>query len=104
MNLTDFFDEFDKLRQKVNKAITYMKCERHEPGKFYEGEWEITFHYPGWDEDAAGTMSPDWCKIKLYCYLIGPSRHYEWTGTLKEAMSRCRKDVTQWCEEVYDEG
>ena len=104
MHLTNFFANLYELRLMVNKAITYMREVEHEPGKFYEGEWEITFHYPGWDEDSTGTFQPDFCKIKLHCYLIGPSRHYEWKGTLEEAMTRCKKEVTQWCKEVYDEG
>lgn len=103
MYLSDFYGQFDGLRLMVNAAITYMREVQHEPGKFYEGEWEITFHYPGWDDDSTGTAQPDWCKIKLHCYLIGPSRHYEWEGTLDDAMARCKADVTQWCKEVYED-
>ena len=103
MYLSEFYEQLQALRLEVNAAITYMREVKHEPGKMYEGEWEITFRYPGWDEDSTGTLQPDWCKIKLHCYLIGPSRHYEWTGTLEGAMARCMKEVMRWCKEVYDE-
>lgn len=103
MYLSDFYGQLLELRVKVNAAITYMRQVQHEPGKMYEGEWEVTFRFPGWDDCIKGTVQPDWCKIKLHCYLIGPSRHYEWAGTLEGAMARCKNDVTQWCEEVYDE-
>lgn len=103
MYLSDFFEQLLELRAKVNAAITYMRQVRREPGKYYEGEWELTFRYPGWDEDSAGTFQPDWCKIVLHCDLIGPARNYVWTGTLDEAMARCKYDVTKWCEEVYED-
>lgn len=102
MTLHEFLVEFDEVRKVVSKAITYEKCVMHEPGKYYEGEWEIRFDYPGWDEDSEGVAQPEWCVIVLHCYLIGPSRHYEWRGTLQDAITRCKKETEQWCKEVYE--
>lgn len=103
MTLNDFFDRIMALRQCVNKAVTYMREVKHEPGKLFEGEWEITLRYPDWDEDEKGILQPNWCEIKLYCYLIGPSRNYEWRGTLEEALARCTEEVQMWCKEVYED-
>lgn len=97
-------EEFQRLRSLVAAAIKYEREVRHEPGKIYEGTWEITFEFPPQDEDAEAQMPPDWCKIRLHCYLIGPARHYEWTGdSFAQALERCRKDVKPWCEAVYRE-
>lgn len=37
---------------------------------------------------------------KLHCYVIGPSRHYEWRGrTMDEALDKAEADINTWIEE-----
>lgn len=37
------------------------------------------------------------CVIKLSCYVIGPHRHYTWTGpTFAAALDQCERDVRMW--------
>ena len=104
MTINDFFAQLRELRLKVNAAIQYQREVRHEPGKSYEGIFEVTLAFPEQYDDPQATAPPDWCKIVLHCYLIGPSRHYEWTdASMEKALERCRNDVEQWCEEVYEE-
>lgn len=94
---------FEELRTMVNDAIHHA-WEQGEPGKSYEGEWEITCHFPGAGEyDKGEDSSPDCWHVVLHCYLIGPSRHYYWNGkTLGDALKKCQHDVSMWCAEEMD--
>ena len=102
------WDTFNELRVMVNETIAWM-WEQGEPGKSYEGEWEITMHYPGESEDEEAKQDADYWQIQLHCYLIGPGRHYSWSGkTFDEAVKKAKYDVTNWCklerEEREDNG
>lgn len=94
--------EFFELRKKVNEAIRHAWASG-EPGKSYEGIWEVTCEYPGADEgDAEGPCA--WM-IVLHCYLLGPSRHYSWRGkTFGEALKDCKREVEQWCKAEMESG
>ena len=100
MKLSDDAVRFNRLRWKVNETIRKW-WSRGEPGKTYEGEWEVTCSYDG--ADAGDTLHPTYWKIVLHCYLIGPNRHYSWDGrTFADALKKCEYDVTRWCEEADD--
>lgn len=89
---------FQALRQATFSAIARKL--RFEPHcKTYEGTWEI--HLPNHFETSKGD---DWVKLKLWCYVIVPSRCYEWEGaTLGTAVERALVDVEKWAEEVAEE-
>ena len=65
--------------------------------KSYEGAFAIRLpNYFEQDEAA-------W-QITLDCYVIGPSRHYEWNGqTLAEAITRAEAGVRSWIAQEADE-
>lgn len=93
--------KFQKLREMVDKAVEHA-WEQGEPGKSYEGAWEVNFCYPSTDCGGA-TKDADYCQIVLHCYLLGPSRHYSWRGnTFAEAVDKCEKDVLMWCAEEME--
>ena len=51
--------EFFELRKKVNEAIRHAWASG-EPGKSYEGIWQVTCEYPGADEgDAEGPCAEE---------------------------------------------
>ena len=95
----EFFEQFTRLRKLVNSGIEhYLKEDCGH--KSYEGAWDITFGYPNYFEDDTGEAPPCYCKIELHCYVIGPSRHYEWTGkTSIEALRKAQADVRKWVHE-----
>jgi len=98
----EFERDFTALRKRLNTCINWLQ-EQGEPGKSYEGTWEIRIEMPDATDDPNAELPPDWCKIKLHCYLIGPSRHYEWTErTVEKAFERCKKDVEKWIEAEYE--
>lgn len=42
--------------------------------------------------------------VELDCYVLGPSRHYEWAGeTLLEAIDKAMSDVKKWVKELGNE-
>lgn len=99
MNENEFFKQLQLLREKVFNAVRYCK-ERGEPGKSYEGTFEVHFEYPSWCDNDDIKAPPCFCEIRLHCYLIGPSRHYTWTGkNMESALNKCRRDIEKWCKE-----
>ena len=81
-----FIAEFSALRKRLAEALAALLKEgpHHQS---YEGTWDLTFGF----------------LIKLHCYLMGPSRHYEWGGTSWEgALLRCRRDVEMWIKEARE--
>ena len=87
---------FDALRGRVARMI--RKALEDDPCcKSYEGTWEVTVEYRDWFEDESGSLPPKWWCLTLHCYVLGPSRHYNWDGrTFAEAMSKAEYDVSQW--------
>ena len=98
----EFERDFTALRKRLNDCINWMRA-HGEPGKSYEGAWEIRIGLPDATDDPNAELPPDWCEIKLHCYLVGPSRHYSWTDkTVEKAFEQCRKEVEQWIDAEYD--
>lgn len=92
-------EEFLKLRKRLLDAL--LEASKDYPGKRYEGEMEVAFHYPGiYDEVTVGEDEkdlPDEVIIRADFYLIGPNRHYSWKGTtLAEAVKRASDDIDVW--------
>ncbi len=64
--------------------------------KSYEGT--IGVFFPGYfaNRDGDGEFL-----VELACYVLGPSRRYEWRGlTIEEALARATVDVTRWISEL----
>lgn len=97
-----FIAEFSALRKRLAEALAaLLKEDPHH--KSYEGTWELTFGFGSVFEDPKGSAPPCFFLIKLHCYLMGPSRHYEWGGTSwEEALLRCRRDVEMWIKEAFE--
>src|ERR1035437_5164011 len=69
--------------------------------KSYEGAIQISFlsYFKNKDEENKQKFA-----LTLDCYLIGPSRHYEWVGrTLEEAIEKGLKEVKEWIKESKQE-
>lgn len=98
------FELFLLLRKKVASYIS--DCLKDDCGhKSYEGTWELLVSYPNYFEDETATAKPDFYRITLHCYLIGPHRHYDWDGkTWDEALRKCRNDIERWTKELDSMG
>lgn len=97
------YDKFLKLRRYVLDALD--KVDMSYGHKSYDGTFELLLSYPNYfDEENGRTDEPDFYQITLHCYVLGPNRHYEWSGkTLAEAVDRCYRDVSQWIKEEQEE-
>lgn len=95
---------FNRLRKIVAEEITRQLaidcfC------KSYEGTWELTVSYPNYFEDETATEKPDFYKITLHCYVIGPGRHYGWCGkSWDECLNKCELDIDRWCKAEEERG
>lgn len=89
-------ERFYELRKKVMKAIEEQLAE--DPHcKSYEGTFEWTTCYPNYFEDEKGSKGPCFYVLTLHCYVLGPSRHYDWSGkTRDEALSKAEKEINSW--------
>jgi hypothetical protein len=95
--VTDF-EWFHRLREKTFAGIRKALEANDGYGKSYEGAFEITQEYPNFYDDPDATNAPI-VHIKLHCYILGPARHYEWTGkTFAEALGKADADITAWTE------
>lgn len=89
-------ERFSVLRKKVADYIRWY-LEDDCGHKSYEGTWEALASYPSYFEDETGTAEPDFYRLTLHCYVLGPSRHYDWDGsTFGEALDECERDIDQW--------
>lgn len=90
---------FQKLRVKVADYIReYLKEDYGH--KSYEGTWELLVSYPSYFDDDTASSSPDYYRVTLHCYVIGPSRHYDWSGkSFSEALEKCSHDIDIWVNE-----
>jgi hypothetical protein len=76
----------EELRARLNAAILRAFAEDGY-GKSYEGAWDIDLP----------SVSDDQVRLSLHCYVVGPHRHYEWTGaTLSECVAKARVTVEPW--------
>ena len=94
-------ERFKRLRKVVMKAIREQLAD--DPCcKSYEGTFEWTVCYPNYFDDDTGDSGACFFKLVLHCYVIGPGRHYEWTGkTMDEALDQAEKDIDSWIGGYY---
>ena len=96
MSDTEFFKAFNQLRKRFAKAV-WREIRKGDGCKSYEGTWELLIGYPDAFEDETGEAEPNFYRIQLHCYVLGPNRHYEWSGdTWEQALERCLTDVEGW--------
>lgn len=97
------FERFHRLREKTFAGIRKALEANDGYGKPYEGAFEITQEYPNFYDDPDATSAPI-VRIKLHCYILGPARHYEWTGkTFVEALAKAEHDISDWISESMEE-
>jgi hypothetical protein len=92
MNMLDM-ERFLQLRDELFVAIGHeLSIDSH--CKTYEGSMSIV--WPCYFEDGF--------VIKLDCYVVGPSRHYDWSGeTFEEALDKAEKDIREWIKESLED-
>ena len=90
------------LRRTVYEYIKdYLKDDGDH--KSYEGAWELLTCYPSYFDSETFYDGPEAVVATLHCYVLGPSRHYEWRGrTWKEAFEKAKRDIEEWA--FLDEG
>ena len=82
-------DLFDEIRKRLEEDGL---CKR------YEGCFEVTVVYPNYFEEKSGENEPYYV-VTLDCYVVGPSRHYNWQGkTLLEAVQTAERDIRKWID------
>ena len=90
---------FAALRKKLFGMIK-AELEIDPYCKSYEGCLEVICEYPNYFEDEEATIGPVYYCIKLHCYVLGPSRHYDFTGkTMSEALDKLEKALNKWAED-----
>jgi len=95
MNEKDF-KEFYHIREATFKAI-HEELMEDNFCKSYEGTFELTICWPDYFEDDTATAEPEYYKLTLHCYVLGPARHYDWCGrTLADALKLCKSDLIDW--------
>jgi len=73
--------------------------------KSYEGALEI--HLPNYFEENATKDDYGWLRagawgIGLHCYLLGPNRHYLWSGeSFEQALIKAETDIRAWMRGDY---
>lgn len=81
---------FSKIREAFEKEGAI--------GKSTEGAFEVVHCFPDYYEEEYKTPYSGECWIiRLYCYVVGPSRHYEWSGrNLLDAVKKAEKEIYGW--------
>jgi hypothetical protein len=97
--LHEAIDRIEALRVDLLAAIQ-ERIDADGYCKSYEGMIKLV--WPSWNQIDNGTEEP-WT-VELHCYLIGPSRHYDWTGaTPLQAVQRAENDIRDWIDESREE-
>lgn len=92
------WERFHNLREKTFAGIKKALEANDGYGKPYEGAFEVALEYPNFYDDPNAEVEPI-VRIKLHCYILGPARHYEWTGkTFDDALNKADADITTWLE------
>ena len=80
---------FSKIREAFEEGAI---------GKSTEGAFEVVHCFPDYyEEEYKTTFSGECWIIRLYCYVVGPSRHYEWKGrNLLDAVKKAEKEIYGW--------
>lgn len=95
----DAMERFDRLRQRVMRAVEYELEQNDGYCKSYEGTFEVTMSFPEYFRDETGTKPPDFVSITLHCYVLGPHRHYTWRGpTFLDALRKAEAEIDSWIE------
>lgn len=91
---------FSAVRKQVADYITeYLKDDCGH--KSYEGTWELLVSFPSYFDDDTATASPDFYRVTLHCYVLGPHRHYNWDGkSFMEALNKCKHNIGQWIKKT----
>lgn len=94
-------ERFMRLRQIVMKAIEeQLQIDSH--CKSYEGAFEWSVCYPNYFEDENAEQGPCYYMLTLHCYVLGPTRHYEWHGkTMDEVLDKAEGEIDSWIGGVY---
>lgn len=95
-------ERFADLRQKVAQAIRhYLQDDCGH--KSYEGTWEMLISYPSYFDDETATAAPDFYQLTLHCYVLGPHRHYVWSGkNWGEVLDKCEVNIDPWVREEME--
>lgn len=84
----------DRLMRLRSLMISALRADAEfwgDAGKGHDGSFSLVM---------PGAWQSEW-GVKLDCYAIGPSRHYDWWGaTLLEAVTRAERDVQGWIAEA----
>ena len=89
-----------RLRKRVMAAIE-EELKIDNCCKSYEGTFEILESYPTYFDDSEASMEPDYYRITLHCYVLGPGRHYEWDGrTFGEAIEKAEEEIDYWLRPI----
>ena len=92
-------ERFASLRKNVAEMI-HDELMADSYCKSYEGTWELQVGFLNYFDDDTATAPPNFYCITLHCYVLGPSRHYRWTGnSWGEALSACEKEIKCWKSE-----
>lgn len=88
------YARFEQLRADLFDVI--RQClDRDGHCKSYEGRF--TIQLPDY------FVNEQWA-IRLDCYVIGPSRHYEWWGeTFADVLSKAETDIRAWMHEALED-
>ena len=91
-DITSVINRLEVLRKDLFDAIDYaIKHDGHH--KSYEGKLAMIWPHRFEDEYT----------ITLDCYVIGPSRHYYWSGkTFAEAFELAERDIREWIKNEYE--
>ena len=88
-------EKFDNCRATLWRLLSGYDWETG--CKSYEGAIEINHYYPRYWDSPDSLPEPESVTIRLHCYVLGPARHYEFSGkTLNEAC----ESFDAWLSEI----
>ena len=97
------YARFETLRADLFDALA-RALSRDGHSKSYEGTFRIQF--PGYYEARKVVMeaSDEPWGIFLDCYVIGPSRHYEWWGaTFADVLQKADTNIRAWMQDAHED-
>jgi len=101
----EHWQRFVQLRAELFTAIAQSLAEDGHC-KSYEGALSVSL--PNFFEERAahehdyGWLREEAWGIELHCYLIGPNRHYRWSGvSFDEALCKAELDIRAWIAGDY---
>lgn len=87
---------FEFLRNMVMNAIG-KQLEEDGCCKSYEGAFEWIACYPNYFENPDPKAEPNYYALELHCYVLGPGRHYRWSGKTKtEVLDKAEREISSW--------